>query len=45
MKFPFLKKKKEELPAQIFEAPTIDIKDIIAPSSLTGTSSDHIKLG
>jgi len=45
MKFPFFKKKKEELPAQIFEAPTMDIKDIIAPSSLTATSSDHLKLG
>jgi type IV secretory pathway VirB4 component len=45
MKFPFLKKKKEKLSAQIFEAPTMDIKDIIAPSSLAATAPDHLKLG
>ncbi len=45
MKFPFLKKKKEKLSTQIFEAPTMDIKDIIAPSSLATTSPDHLKLG
>jgi len=45
MKFPFFKKKKEELPTQIFEAPTMDVKDIIAPSSLATTSPDNLKLG
>ncbi len=45
MKFPFLKKKKEKLSAQIFESPTMDIKDIIAPSSLATTAPDHLKLG
>ncbi len=44
MKLPFLKKKKDEMSAQIFESPTINIKDIIAPSSLA-TTSDYIKLG
>ncbi len=44
MKLPFFKKKKEDLPAQIFEAPTISIKDIIAPSSLA-TTPDYMKLG
>ena len=45
MKFPFLKKKKEKLSTQIFESPTMDIKDIIAPSSLAATAPDHLKLG
>ena len=44
MPFPFLKKKKTEIPEKIFEAPAIDAKDIIAPSSILITS-DHLKLG
>ncbi len=44
MKLPFFKKKKDDLSAQIFETPAIDIKDIIAPSSFAATSS-YIKLG
>ena len=44
MKLPFLKKKKDKLPAQIFESPAMNINDIIAPSSLA-TTSDYIKLG
>ena len=44
MKLPFFKKKKDDLSAQIFEAPAIDIKDIIAPSSFAATSG-YIKLG
>lgn len=42
MKIPFLKiKKKEE---KIFEAPSVNIRDIIAPSSIS-LSSDHMKVG
>ncbi len=44
IQLPFFKKKKQEIPEQLFEAPTIDIKDIIAPSSLAA-NSDHLKLG
>ena len=44
MKLPFFKKKKDDISAQIFEAPAIDIKDIIAPSSFAATSG-YIKLG
>ena len=44
MPFPFLKKKKTEVPEKIFEAPAIGAKDIIAPSSILVTS-DHLKLG
>ena len=40
---PFLKKKRE-IPEKIFEAPTIGIKDIIAPSSIA-LVSNHLKLG
>jgi len=43
IKIPFFKKKGEE--EKIFQAPPVDIKDIIAPSSLTSLTSDHIKLG
>lgn len=43
MKLPFFKKKKTGL-EKIFEAPIMDIKDIIAPSSLI-LSSDYLKLG
>ncbi|MBI4101371.1 MAG: ATP-binding protein [Candidatus Nealsonbacteria bacterium] len=42
MKIPFLKiQKKEE---KIFEAPSVNIRDIIAPSSIS-LSPDHMKLG
>lgn len=42
LKIPFFKiKKKEE---KIFEAPDVNIKDIIAPSSVS-LSSDYLKLG
>jgi len=44
MKFPFFKKKSKKL-GPVFEAPTIGIKDIIAPSSLTSLKPDHLKLG
>jgi type IV secretory pathway VirB4 component len=45
MKFPFLKKKKTiEMPEKIFQASTIEAKDIIAPSSIE-IKPDHIKLG
>jgi len=44
MKFPFFKKKSKKL-GPIFEAPTIGIKDIIAPSALTSLKPDHLKLG
>ena len=44
MPFPFLKKKKTEIPEKIFEVPAIDAKDIIAPSSIL-IASDHLKLG
>ena len=43
MKLPFFKRKKEV--ERVFEAPPMDIKDIIAPSSLTSLTSDHLKLG
>ncbi|XOB40197.1 MAG: LAGLIDADG family homing endonuclease [Candidatus Nealsonbacteria bacterium] len=43
MKFPFFKKK--EKPEQIFEAPAIGIKDIIAPSSLTSLRPDRLEFG
>jgi len=42
-KIPFLQKQKEE-PEKIFEAPAVDIKDIIAPPSII-LAPDHIKLG
>ena len=44
MPFPFLKKQKTEVPEKIFEAPAINAKDIIAPSSIL-IASDHLKLG
>ena len=43
MDFSFLKNKKEVIEG-IFEAPTIEVKDIIAPSSIE-VKPDHIKLG
>jgi conjugal transfer ATP-binding protein TraC len=42
-KLPFLKKQKEEK-KRIFETPVMDIKDIIAPSSII-LAPDHIELG
>lgn len=42
-KLPFFKKRGEE--TEIFEAPKIDIRDIIAPSALTSLKPDHLKLG
>jgi len=42
MKLPFLRKKEE--PKKIFEAPAVEIRDIIAPASLV-LSSDYLKLG
>ncbi|MDO8663337.1 MAG: ATP-binding protein [Candidatus Wildermuthbacteria bacterium] len=42
MKLPFFKNKKTE--EKLFEAPAIDIKDIIAPSSIK-VSSAYLKLG
>ncbi len=44
IKIPFFKKKTTEIPEKIFEAPTIEAKDIIAPSSIL-VASDHLKLG
>ncbi len=45
MVFPFSKKKKTtEVPEEIFEAPSMEAKDIIAPS-LIEIKPDHIKLG
>ncbi|MFH1180831.1 MAG: DUF87 domain-containing protein [bacterium] len=45
MKLPFLKfPKKQKTSPKIFEAPPIDLKDIIAPSSIV-LSSDYLKLG
>ncbi len=44
MKLPFFKKKREK-EEKIFEAPTIGIKDIIAPSAITSLKPDHLKLG
>jgi len=44
IKIPFLKKQKTEVPEKIFEAPAINAKDIIAPSSIL-IASDHLKLG
>jgi type IV secretory pathway VirB4 component len=43
IKLPFLKK-KERIIGEIFEAPTMGVKDIIAPSSITLTSN-YLKLG
>ncbi len=43
MRLPFLKK-KGRVPEKIFEAPALEIRDIIAPSSISLTS-DHLKLG
>ena len=42
-KLPFLQK-QGEVPKKIFEAPAVDVKDIIAPSSII-LAADHIKLG
>jgi conjugal transfer ATP-binding protein TraC len=42
MKLPFFKKTKEE---EIFEAPTIGVKDIIAPPSLDLSNPGYLKLG
>jgi len=44
MKLPFFKKKKRETPLKIFEAPTTEAKDIIAPSSIE-VNYDYLKLG
>ena len=49
MNIPFLKnplfsRRKTKIPEEIFEKPSIEAKDIIAPSSIA-ISSDHIKLG
>ncbi len=45
MKIPFLKKKKDEISEeQIFAAKATDVKDIIAPSSIT-VGSDHLTIG
>jgi len=44
MKLPFFKEKKKEIPLKIFEAPAIEAKDIIAPSSIE-VNSDYLKLG
>ncbi len=44
IKIPFFKKKTTEISEKIFEAPTIEAKDIIAPSSIL-VASDHLKLG
>lgn len=43
MKLPFFKK-KGRVPEKIFESPTIEAKDIIAPSSIL-ISADYLKLG
>ena len=40
----FFKKKNQDT-KQIFEAPTIDLKDIIAPSSISTSKPDHLLLG
>ena len=44
IKIPFFKKRATEIPEKIFEAPTIEAKDIIAPSSIV-VASDHLKMG
>lgn len=44
LKKPAYRQAGEEEPKKIFEAPAVDIKDIIAPSSVILTA-DHIKLG
>ena len=44
MPFPFFKKKTTKISEKIFEAPAIEIKDIVAPSSIL-VASDHLKLG
>jgi len=44
MKLPFFKKLRSKTPEKIFESPTVDAKDIIAPSSIL-VASDHLKLG
>ena len=44
IKIPFFKKRATEIPEKIFEAPTIEAKDIIAPSSIL-VASDHLKMG
>ena len=45
MAFPFFRKKRTtEVPEEIFEAPSIEAKDIIAPS-LIEIKPDHIRLG
>ncbi len=43
IKFPSFKK-KVRVPEKIFEAPALDVKDIVAPSSIA-LASDHLKLG
>ncbi len=43
IQIPFLKRRRE-IPEEIFEVPTIGIKDIIAPSSIV-LSSENLKLG
>ncbi|MEK9135130.1 MAG: DUF87 domain-containing protein, partial [Patescibacteria group bacterium] len=44
MKIPFLKIRQKEEPKKIFETPPVNIKDLIAPSSII-LAADHIKLG
>ena len=44
MSFSFFKKKGEALPEKIFETPVIEVKDIIAPASIT-VNPDSLRLG
>jgi type IV secretory pathway VirB4 component len=44
MKLPFLKRKKTGLTEKIFKSPAMEIKDIIAPSSIS-LASTYLKLG
>ncbi len=44
MKLPFLKTKKTEVPAKIFEAPAMEARDIIAPASIV-IKPDHFEFG
>ena len=41
----FFNKKKSQDTKQIFEAPTVDLKDIVAPSSISTSKPDHLLLG
>jgi len=44
MQLPFLKKRETKVPERIFEAPIIEAKDIVAPSSIV-VGADHLKMG